>query len=201
MSILTAIKQLNRPVFTTKELAAYYKRTLSTTTQSLNHLEKNGVILKITRGVWGLNIGREPLTPYMVIPFLSTTQRLYVSFISALHLYGIIEQIPQVITLASTSHTKTIKTELGTFFIHRISPSFFKGFGWYKNEGKFLIADQEKAFVDCLYISSRRKNQFRYFPELHFPESFSFKKVEKWIDEISDSKIRKYVLAKLKELK
>lgn len=200
MSVLTAIKQLNRPVFTTRELAAYYKGTLSNTTQALNYLEKKGVVLKIKRGVWGLNIGSERLSPYMVISFLSATQRLYVSFITALHLYGIIEQIPHAITLASTSHTRTIKTKLGTFFIHRISPSFFKGFDWYKNGGKFLIAEPEKALVDCLYISSRRKNQFEYFPELHFSKSFSFKKAEKWADEISDLKIRKYVFGKLKNL-
>lgn len=200
MSVLTAIKQINRPIFTTRELTAYYKGTQSNTTQALNHLEKKGVVLKIARGIWGLNIGNERLTPYMVIPFLSATQRLYVSFITALHLYGIIEQIPQVITLASTSHTKTIKTKLGTFFIHRISPSFFKGFDWYKGKGKFLIAEPEKALVDCLYISSRKKNQFGYFPELHFPKSFSFKRAKKWADEISDKKIREYVLGKLKEL-
>ncbi|MEW6086776.1 MAG: hypothetical protein AB1498_00475 [bacterium] len=200
MSVLTAIKQLNRPVFTTRELAAHYKGTLSNTTQTLNHLEKKGVVLKIKRGVWGLNIGSERLSPYMVIPFLSVVQRLYVSFITALHLYDIIEQIPQAITLASTSHTKTIKTKLGTFFIHRISPSFFKGFDWYKNGGKFLIAEPEKALIDCLYVSSRRKNQFGYFPELHFPKSFNFKKAEKWANEIPDSRIRKYVLGRLKEL-
>lgn len=199
LPILTAIKQLGRNVFTTREIASFSKSSLSNATQGLSCLVRKGVILKIYRGVWGLEIGNQRLSPYSIIPSLLPRQRAYVSFISALHLYGIIEQIPQSITLASTSHTRTIKTKLGTFFIHKISPSFFKGFDWYKGEGDFLIAEPEKAFVDCLYISARKKRQFGYFPELNFPASFDFKKVKKWVQLIPNPKIRKAVLKKLTE--
>jgi len=57
------------------------------------------------------------------------------------HLYGIIEQIPQVITLASTIHTKKISTKIGTFIIYQILPAFFDGFDWYRKTGDFLIAE------------------------------------------------------------
>ncbi|MEK6715276.1 MAG: type IV toxin-antitoxin system AbiEi family antitoxin domain-containing protein [Candidatus Omnitrophota bacterium] len=198
--ILTAIKQLKRSVFTTREAAAAAGKTLSNSIQTLNHLEKKGIILKISRGVWALDIGNEKISPYSVIPFLLPSQRVYLSFTSALHLHDIIEQIPQTITLASISHSKTIATKLGVFHIHRIAPSFFKGFNWYRDSGKFLIAEPEKALIDCLYVSARKKKQFSYFPELHFSKKFSFKKAKEWVRAINDPKIRLCVNKKLERI-
>ena len=126
--------------------------------------------------------------------------RAYVSFISAFHLHGIIEQIPQEITLASTVHTKKFHTKLGTFSIHRIPPSFFDGFDWYKGEGSFLIAEPEKALIDSLYLSTKKKKQFGYFPELYFPKSFSFKKAASWVKKIHDPRIRSSIEKKLAEI-
>lgn len=197
--LLWYIKQLRRPIFTTYELRVLSGRSSSTITQTLSLLDKRGIIFKIYRGIWG-EIGRGDTGAYAIIPFLFPRQRAYVSFISALHLHGIIEQIPQVITLASLSHTKTIHTKIGTFSIHKIHPRFFDGFNWHKKEGAFLIAEPEKALIDSLYISSRRKKQFSHFPELHFPKSFSFKKAEEWVKRIPEYKIRVYVGQRLKEL-
>lgn len=195
-SLIPFIKQLHRPVFTTHELSAISGKSLSTTTQALGFLEKEGLILKIYRGIWIENDNKN-ISPYAVIPFLFARHRAYVSFISALHVYGIIEQIPQVITLASTSHTKIIPTKIGTFAIHQISPLFFNGFNWYKGSGSFLIAEPEKALIDSLYLSARKKKQFGYFPELHFPASFSFKQARQWVKKIPDQKIRAHVQKKL----
>lgn len=195
-SILTFIKQLHRPIFTTYELAAISGKSPSTITQALNYLQRQGLISKIYRGIW-VEVDSERLSPYTVIPFLFPKQRAYVSFVNALHLYGIIEQIPQVITLASTVHTKTIHTRIGTFSVHRIAPSFFDGFIWYKGTGSFLIAEPEKALVDTLYLSTRKKKQFGYFPELHFPKTFSIRKVKEWIKKIPNSKISSCVQKKL----
>ncbi len=199
LSVLGAIKQLRRPVFTTYEVAHYCRRSLSNTIQALNRLAQEKVVVKIYRGVWGIEFGKERISPYWVIPFLLPNHRAYLSFVSALHLYGIIEQIPQVVTVASTSHTRLIKTRLGVFAIHRIHPLFFKGFDWYNKDGMFLIAKPEKAFVDCLYLSVRKKKQFGYFPELHLPRNFSFKKVIRWANEIPSLKIRKAVFKKIEE--
>lgn len=195
-SILRFIKQLHQLVFTTSELSALSGKSLSTTTQALNFLQREGVVFKVYRGIWA-EVSKERLSAYSVIPFLLPRHRAYVSFISALHLYGIVEQIPQVITLASTAHTKIIQTKIVTFSVHRIAPSFFDGFIWYKETGSFLIAEPEKALVDSLYLSARRKKQFSYFPELYFPKSFSFNKAKEWVKKIPDSKISSCVQKRL----
>ncbi|MDP3789174.1 MAG: hypothetical protein Q8R48_02105 [Candidatus Omnitrophota bacterium] len=198
-SILWYIKQLKRRVFTTHELCALSGKSASSVTQALNFLEKNEVIFKIYRGIWA-EAGDERLSPYIVIPFLLPRHRAYVSFVSALHLYGIIEQIPQIVDLATTAHTKTIRTKIGTYRFHQVSPAFFDGFGWYKGTGTFLIAEPEKALADSLYLSTRRKKQFAHFPELYFPKSFDFKKARKWIKNISEYKIRTSAEKKLERI-
>ena len=66
--------------------------------------------------------------------------------------------------------------------------------------GKFLIAEPEKALVDCLYLSAQKKKQFGHFPELSFPKSFSFKKARGWAGEIPDKRLRASVLGKLRAI-
>lgn len=198
-SVLVNIKKLDRVVFTTQELSFFSGKSLSATTQALNLLQKKGLVIKLYHGIWA-ETGNKQLTPYIVIPFLFPRHRAYISFISALHIYGIIEQIPQIITLASTLHTKVIQTKIATFSIHQITPLFFTGFNWYKGTGSFLIAEPEKALIDCLYLSARKKKQFSYFPELYFPKSFSFARAKKWATEIPNSKISSYVKKQLETI-
>ncbi|MCG2713715.1 MAG: hypothetical protein L6308_02575 [Candidatus Omnitrophica bacterium] len=205
-SLLGNIKELGAPVFTTFELSASSGKSSSVVIQGLNNLVEDGLIIKVYRGIWA-QVGNEQLSPYAVISCLLTRHRAYVSFISALYLYNIVEQIPQVITLASTSHTKLIRTKLGVFSFHQLTPKFFSGFNWYKaclsdrqGGGKFLIAEPEKALVDSFYLSACRKKQFGHFPELSFPKSFSFKKVKQWALRIPDPKIRAHVFKKIEAI-
>ena len=97
--LIKYIRKLRRPVFTTRELAALSGKSLSTTTQGLGYLARQGVLLKVRRGLW-VDAAEERLSVFSAVPFLVPGQRVYVSFLSALHLHGIIEQIPRVVTLA-----------------------------------------------------------------------------------------------------
>ncbi len=198
-SIIFQIKKIGRPVFSTFEISALSGKSVSTVTQSLNYLRREGAVIKICRGLWAET--GVAISAYVVVPYLFPRGRAYVSFVSALHLHGIIEQIPRVITLASTVHTRTIKTSIATYSVHRIDPAFFTGFAWYKGNDRFLIAEAEKALVDSLYLSARRKKQFGHFPELRFPRSFSFPRAFGWSRRIRDTRIRRHVLEKLKDIK
>ena len=112
--IMSFIKKLGQPVFTTHELTTICGKSASTIIQCLNRLEQQGLLIKMYRGVWAQPQPRR-ISAFEIIPHLFPRQRVYVSFISALNLHGIVEQIPQVITLASTSHTRTIRTQAGVF--------------------------------------------------------------------------------------
>lgn len=199
-SVLLTINELGNRIFTTHEISMSSGKSLSVVTQALNNLVKEGFAIKIYRGVW-MRGGGEAVSPYAVIPYLFPRHRAYISFVSALHLHGIIEQIPQVTTLASTDHSRIIRTNVGVFYTHHIAPSFFAGFGWYKGTASFLIADPEKALVDSLYLSAHKKKRFGYFPELHFPAFFSFKRAREWADKINSLATRVYVKGKLEAIK
>jgi predicted transcriptional regulator of viral defense system len=198
-SILLTVRELGNRIFTTHEACISSGKSLSAVTQSLNNLVKDGILVKIYRGIW-MYESQEAISPYAVIPYLFPKDRTYVSFVSALHLHGIIEQIPQVATLATTSRTSVIHTKLGDFQAHHIAPSFFDGFNWYKDHGNFLIAEPEKALVDCLYLSAYKNNRYAYFPEMNFPKSFSFKNAKKWTNKIQSRSARSYVMSKLQNI-
>jgi len=193
------IKMLKRPIFTTREISDMSGRSMSAVTQSLGYLAWHNVVKKLYRGLW-MEVTDRLISQYMLIPHLFKSGRVYVSFLSALHLHGIIGQIPQTVTIASTSHSRVIKTAAGTFVVHQISPGFFSGFDWYKGSGNFLVAEKEKALADCLYLFTRKKKQYGYFPELDLHSPFSAKKAREWVQKIPDIKARTSALEKLDEI-
>ena len=194
------VSGLARRVFTPSQVLAVSGRWGSTIVQCLGRLGRQGLLIKLYRGVWA-DPGQRAVSAFDVLPHLFQSQRVYVSFITALHLHGIVEQVPQTITVASLAHSRTIRTKAGVYSIHQIAPGFFKGFDWYKHEGKFLIATPEKALIDSLYLSGRKKKQFGHFPELHFPARFSFRKAAQWVRLIREDNLRCYVLKKLQMLR
>ncbi len=198
--ILKYIRRIRRPAFTTREVAALSGKTMSAATQGLNYLVRLGILMKIRRGLWA-DLGNDRLSPLAIVPYIASDHRAYVSFVSALHFRGLVEQIPHIVTVASTAHSKTIRTPLATYRIHRISPDFFDGFDWYGKSRDVLMASAEKALVDSLYLSVHRKKQYRFFPELHFPASFSFKRAESWARKIPSPRARARVLKDLEKLK
>lgn len=175
-ALLHFVEKLNEPAFTTGGLAAFSGKSASAVTQGLRFLQRQGVVQNVAKGVWTRGPGA---SPYVVAPLLLPRSRVYVSFVSALHLHGVISQIPQEVTLASTAHTREINTRIGAFSVRRVAPYFFSGFGWYKGGGKFLVAEPEKALVDCLYLSAYGEKRYAHFPELDL-DGFSFKKAYAW---------------------
>jgi hypothetical protein len=47
-----------------------------------------------------------------------------------------------------------------------------------------------KALFDALYLSTRRGQRLRHFPELSWPTNFSRRELREWIAKIDDSKLR-----------
>jgi len=174
-------------------------KSLSGVVQALNNLCRQGVVVKIRHGLWGETLtGR--LNVYDIVPYLTPGHRAYVSFLSALHLYGIIGQIPRVITVASTAHTRQVKTALATYSVHQIARPFFRGFDWDAKSRTYLIAEPEKALADCLYLSGYRKNQYAHFPELEFPRSFKIGRLKYWLSQIPNAKVRRHAETRMRAL-
>jgi predicted transcriptional regulator of viral defense system len=199
LTVAQAIQAIGRPVFTTREIAGLRRASLSATSQTLGRMEGQGLLARPARGLWC--VPADPrFSQFSLVPFLAGSHRAYVSFLSALHLHGRIEQIPQIVYAATTGHTRTVETGQGAFSFHRIQPELFAGFDWYGTGQDFLIASAEKALVDCLYLSSRKGRQFRYFPEIDLGEGFLLEKAEEWARLIPYGRIRKHVEERLASL-
>lgn len=200
MGVDQAVHSIGTAVFSTRQIAALRGSSLSAASQGLSRMEQRGLVKKVTRGIWC--VPDDPrFTPFALVPLLAGGHRAYVSLISALHLHGLIEQIPEIIYAVTTGHTRVRKTSVGTYSYHRIRPRFFVGFDWYGNRQDFLIATPEKALVDSLYLSSRKGRRFEFFPEIDLGSDFDFKRAYEWVDLIEDDPwTREYVLRRLLNL-
>jgi predicted transcriptional regulator of viral defense system len=200
MGVDQAVHSIGRAVFTTRQITALRGSSLSAASQGLSRMEQRGLVKKVTRGIWC--VPDDPrFTPFALVPFLAGGHRAYVSLISALHLHGLIEQIPDIIYVVTTGHTRVRKNSVGTYSYHRVRPLFFAGFDWYRNRHDFLIATPEKALIDSLYLSSRKGKRFEFFPEIDLEADFDFKRAYEYVDLIEDDPwTRAYVLRKLKDM-
>ncbi len=200
LPISKTIRAVGRPVFTTREIALLAGGSLSAVSHSLKRMERQGIVRGVVRGLW-CDPSDPRFTPFLLVPFLAGGHQAYVSFLSALNLHGMIEQIPHSVFCATTGHTRLRRTPIGAFSFHRINPNFFAGFDWYRGGREFLIATPEKALVDSLYLSSRRGKQFGFFPEIEFGKEFRCHEAQRWAEQIPDPRIRKYVQERLKSLR
>ena len=110
-TLIAHILGLGRPVFSARELSAVSGRSPSTVSQGLAFLAGEGLVVKVAHGLWAA--GTSAPSPYAVVAHLRPKQRFYVSFTSALHLHGIIGQIPRCLRWPRSAHGGLIGTASG----------------------------------------------------------------------------------------
>lgn len=199
ISLANAIRIIGRPAFTTREIALVLGTSIPSASHLLRRAQSRGFVGRASRGVW-CQPSDPGFSPFGLAMVLSLPKPAYISLLSALHLHGLIEQIPQTIFVATLGRSRTLRTPFGSYSFHRLHPSFFDGFEWYRAGTTFLIALSEKALVDALYLSSRRGKRFRHFPELDVGTGFSFAQARKWARRIPNSRLRTYVMGHLESL-
>lgn len=156
--------------FRTRDFALVSGISLAAATEKLKRFEKKGLLVKLTRGVWA-NHKHPYFSPIAAVPHL-TSNRVCVSFLTALSRYGVISQIPQTIFVASSDRSKKLKTKIGNFEFIQLTPQMFTtGIIWSDDLKttpglRFQIASPEKALLDTLYISCRKNNRFSALPEI-----------------------------------
>ena len=113
---------------------------------SLSRLSKNNAVKRICRGFYANPFNLPTLEEISGQIY----QPSYISVESALSFYGILSQIPQVLTCVTTQLPQTFHTGFGTIEYHQIKGQYFGGF---VEKGLYRLAEKEKALVDYLYLT------------------------------------------------
>lgn len=184
------LQGLVTPAFTTADAAVIFRTSLPGASKMLARLAAAGVLTRVCRGIWAFKSRAEPLglCEYVTAPYPS-----YVSLLSALHIHGMITQIPAAIYLVSLSRSHAIHTTIGTYRVHRIAPELFGGF---VTRSGVKLATPEKALFDVLYLSGTRTRLFAHLPEVELPRGFKRKGMEQWIRRIRSPRWRSLVKAR-----
>ncbi|MFT5172762.1 MAG: putative transcriptional regulator of viral defense system [Gammaproteobacteria bacterium] len=158
-------------IFTTRDFATRCELSLSAAAKRLARLAEKQQLTKVTKGIWA-KTAHPYFHPLSCVPYLLAKEQGYVSFLTALHLHGVISQIPKTIQIATTGRGRILASPIANFEFFQIKPELMReGADWSESKLAYLIAGAEKALVDTLYLSTRKNRRFARLPELDVTHS------------------------------
>lgn len=140
--------------------------------KAMLRLEEKGYVTRVGRSLYANRLGHPTLEALAMI----LGAPCYISFESALQHYGILSQMPLVLTCASTSRSERRQTPLGEILFHRLRPTLFFGF---RTEDNILWAEPEKALLDWVYIHRKRHGVSPPLDELNW-EPLDVERLRDW---------------------
>lgn len=147
---LDKLAQFEKKYITVADLEKLLGRERASLKVLVHRLIKSGFLVRLKPGIYILpdNFASLPkIANQLYYPS-------YLSFISALSRYGIINQIPYSLTFATLKKSKTMTLAKTEVVYSQIKPELYFG---YKLEGGINIAYPEKALLDQLYLASLGK--------------------------------------------
>ena len=164
-------------IFTTRDYANHSSISMPAASKRLSRLADKKLLTRITKGLWA-NTSHPWFHPLACVPYLLGKEQGYVSFLTALHLHGLISQIPKTLQIATTGHARTLNSPVGHYEFLQIKPELMKqGTQWSDTHLPYLIATAEKALIDTLYLSTRKNRRFARLPEVDIRQT-AFRKRE-----------------------
>jgi predicted transcriptional regulator of viral defense system len=164
-------------IFTTRDYANYSSITVPAASKRLLRLADKKLLTRVTKGLWA-NTGHPWFHPLACVPYLLGKEQGYISFLSALHLHGLVSQIPKTIQTATTGHARTLDSPVGQYEFLQLKPELMQqGTQWSETRLPYLIATAEKALIDTLYLSTRKNRRFARLPEVEISNT-AFRKRE-----------------------
>lgn len=148
IKLLQTLRDLNKSYFTVADLEKVLGLSRNSLYVLLNRLVKNGVLNRLKRGVYQpefQSLKLEKVANELYYPS-------YLSFESALSRYGILSQIPYVLTFATPRAPKKLTLAGREVEYRQLKDNYFFG---YTLENGIYIAEPEKAILDQLYMMSK----------------------------------------------
>lgn len=112
---------------------------------SLSRLAKKKIVKRVCRGYY-VNPFNPPTLEEIATLIYSPS---YISLESALSYWGILSQMPQILTMVTIKLPFRINTEFGKIEYRQIKKENFWGF---IKKNNFFIAEPEKALLDYIYL-------------------------------------------------
>jgi predicted transcriptional regulator of viral defense system len=193
---LAKLGTIGKPVITTTEASAAWRRDLPSTSKTLSRLAASKLVQNVRRGIWA--IGAESPDPFEVAPVLTRPYPNYVSMYSALFKHGMIDQIPRTIDLMSLGRPMKLATSVGFFTIHQLHEESFGGFIG-QSEFRSGLATAEKALVDTVTVLGVRGGVVT-LPEIELPVGFDLETMWAWVERISSLRLKTIATRNLKRL-
>jgi predicted transcriptional regulator of viral defense system len=192
---LARLVRLGVPVLQTADAAVALGQSQGAANKTLSRLADAGLVARVRHGAWwiGGDIDFYRLPEYLTAPYPS-----YVSLQTALHLRGLIEQIPEVLYAVSLARTQRTMTSAGTISFHHIAPELFGGFEEMSSPSRGVkLATAEKALFDLAYLSGGRSRSFEAVPELEIPTKFRWSELGRWVRRIPSARRRVQTTSRL----
>ena len=171
-------------VFTTQDYAAASGAAMSSASRHLNRLSKRKALTRVTKGIWA-NTAHPHFHPLACVPYLLGKEQGYVSFLTALHMHGMLSQIPRTFQIATTGRPRVLDSQIGKFEFLRIKPELMSdGVDWSDTYQPYLIASAEKALLDTIYIATRKNRRFSSLPELGLAGTFRRREFKRLLQQL-----------------
>lgn len=165
IDLINTLRGLNKEFFTIADMEKITGLPRQSLKVALSRLTKSGVLVRLSRGIYQLSI--------LEVDVKKIANQLYypsyLSFESALSLYGILSQIPYTQTFAALKKSKKMTLYDTEVEFTQLKEELFFG---YKLEQGIYIAEPEKALLDQLYLVSRGKRNISV-------EELDFKNINK----------------------
>ncbi len=148
MKLVQTLLSLGKPYYTISDLEKILGQKRPSLYVTLNRLVTYGVLTRLRRGVYQVALQSPDLARIanqLVYPS-------YLSFESALSRYGILSQIPYVLTFATPLRSRRLTLGDAEVEFRQMKQALFFG---YQLKNGLYIAEPEKALLDQLYMMSR----------------------------------------------
>ena len=150
MKYLELQSKIKTNVFTFSDLVKYFEGEDDGSLKTqLHRFIKKKLVYQIKRGIYCFDpktIDQFELASYLYHPS-------YISLESALHYYGMIPDIPQMVTCVTPVTTKKIRSQFGRYYYSKIKQDLFFGYqSVASSKTHYQIAKKEKALLDFIYI-------------------------------------------------
>jgi predicted transcriptional regulator of viral defense system len=144
--LIDKIKEIPKNYFSLNDIRKVSDLEEGSIKVGVNRLVKASKLFKLSHGYYSLDNSKVDFEKLAVEIYKPS----YLSFELVLAKYGVLNQKPVHLTLATTKRAKTVKTEKGNIIYRHLRSNLFWG---YIKDGDILIARVEKAFLDLAYLS------------------------------------------------